>query len=356
MNSLKEYYLKTFRHINPDKWSNIHDYLIKTQSCKFNNDQNVTITRTQSVQMVQHATPNTSITKSHSLCDTSEKIVPGVSSSGILLTTNDAHTLTDGPTIFLAEDVEKIGKFYIQSSKIPEMVFGRIMDKIEKNNDIQKTLEILQHTLEDKMGSSKDDEKDNKDRKADRVEKFNPEIRRLVEQIDSLRAQMVSVNLDAIYIPNTNSHQQIWANGHHSNAFTPNIPDSVVKEIMELDVDNSMKILLLLGIGLFSNQPNVAYMELMKRMAYEQKLYLIIASSDYIYGTNYSFCHGFIGKDLNNMTQQKIIQAMGRIGRNKIQQDYTVRFRDDSILMKLFLPTEENLEAQNMSRLFCSDL
>jgi hypothetical protein len=56
------------------------------------------------------------------------------------------------------------------------------------------------------------------------------------------------------------------------------------------------------------------------------------------------------------MTQQKIIQAMGRIGRNKIQQDYTVRFRDDAVLMKLFLPAETNLEAENMSRLFCSDV
>jgi hypothetical protein len=93
----------------------------------------------------------------------------------------------------------------------------------------------------------------------------------------------------------------------------------------------------------------------MKRLAYEQKLYIIIASSDYIYGTNYSFCHGFIGKDLTKMTQQKIIQAMGRIGRNKIQQEYTIRFRDDSILMRLFEPVSENLEAINMSKLFCSD-
>jgi hypothetical protein len=55
------------------------------------------------------------------------------------------------------------------------------------------------------------------------------------------------------------------------------------------------------------------------------------------------------------MTQQKIIQAMGRIGRNKIQQEYTIRFRDDSILMRLFEPVSENLEAINMSKLFCSD-
>ena len=32
-------------------------------------------------------------------------------------------------------------------------------------------------------------------------------------------------------------------------------------------------------------------MDIMKKLAEEQKLYLIIASSDYIYGTNYQFCH-----------------------------------------------------------------
>ena len=129
-----------------------------------------------------------------------------------------------------------------------------------------------------------------------------------------------------------------------------------MKDIMEVDVEDPMKILLLLGIGMFTNNPNVQYMEIMKKLAYEQKLYIIIASSDYIYGTNYSFCHGFIGKDLVNMTQQKIIQSMGRIGRNSIQQEYTVRFRDDDILMRLFDPVTENLEAINMSKLFNSDL
>ena len=49
-------------------------------------------------------------------------------------------------------------------------------------------------------------------------------------------------------------------------------------------------------------------MEIMKRLATEQKLFLIIASSDYIYSTNYQLCHGVIGKDLNNMTQQKTIK------------------------------------------------
>ena len=77
-----------------------------------------------------------------------------------------------------------------------------------------------------------------------------------------------------------------------------------------------------------------------------------MASSDFIYGTNYQFCHGYIGKDLKNMTQQKTIQAMGRIGRNSMQQEYTIRFRDDKILHQLFQTSKENTEANVMNRLF----
>ena len=82
---------------------------------------------------------------------------------------------------------------------------------------------------------------------------------------------------------------------------------------------------------------------------------MIITSTDYIYGTNYQFCHGFVGKDLQKMTQQKTIQCMGRIGRNASQQTYTVRFRNDDMIKRLFCLPEVNLEAVNMNRIFCSD-
>jgi len=45
---------------------------------------------------------------------------------------------------------------------------------------------------------------------------------------------------------------------------------------------------------------------------------------------------------------------MGRIGRNNIQQDYTIRFRDDEMIAKLFEKPEINLEAINMCSLFSS--
>ena len=81
---------------------------------------------------------------------------------------------------------------------------------------------------------------------------------------------------------------------------------------------------------------------------------MIIANDDYIYGTNYQFCHGFIGKDLTGISQEKTIQAMGRVGRNNIHQSYSIRFRDDELIKKLFVKEENSIEVENLNRLFTS--
>jgi hypothetical protein len=78
---------------------------------------------------------------------------------------------------------------------------------------------------------------------------------------------------------------------------------------------------------------------------------MIIASSDYIYGTNYQFCHGYLSKDLV-LTQEKMVQAIGRIGRNNIQQTYSVRLRDDEQINKLFYMEQDKPEVKNMNSLF----
>ena len=94
------------------------------------------------------------------------------------------------------------------------------------------------------------------------------------------------------------------------------------------------------------------YLEIMKKLAYQQKLYLIIASSDYIYGTNYQFCHGYLSKDLTTMTQEKVIQCLGRVGRGNKQQNYTIRLRDPLFISKLFEEETNKIEAMNMNKLF----
>ena len=108
------------------------------------------------------------------------------------------------------------------------------------------------------------------------------------------------------------------------------------------------------GNWFVSQTQPINYTEKVKLLAEQQSLYLIIANGDYIYGTNYQFCHGYLSKDLSNMTQEKIIQAMGRIGRNKLHQNYTVRFRND-IIRKIFMEEEDKIEVRNMNNLFCSE-
>ena len=109
-----------------------------------------------------------------------------------------------------------------------------------------------------------------------------------------------------------------------------------------------------MGIGVFTNHNNITYNEIMKELAESQRLYLIISNSDYIYGTNYQFCHLYIGKDMKMMTQEKIIQAIGRAGRGNIQQNYSIRFRDNGNIKTLFSKHSYKPEVENMNILFTS--
>jgi hypothetical protein len=268
-----------------------------------------------------------------------------------LLTTADAHTLTDGPTIYLTENISTIGNFYIQQSNIPKKVFDEMMQKIAYNNMLLEKIAKLEAKLEDELKGVVVKDKSNmniddlKTTAADRID----------TEIEDLKSQFKVLSLETVYVPNTTEHQNIWIPKMVENAFIPAIDSNTTKRVMELVIDDRLKILLLLGIGSFEYQENVMYTEIVKEMANQKRLFMIIASSDYIYGTNYQFCHEVIGKDLTNMSQQKTIQALGRVGRNNAQQDYTARFRDDAIIYNLFKPITENIEASNMCRLLVTD-
>jgi hypothetical protein len=284
---------------------------------------------------------------------------PTTPSTGIQLTTSDAYTLTDGPTIFLADDVKKIGMFYVQQSNIDPSVFKNILSKITKNAEVLTSIEKLEGEIEANESKTSVNKEGNKEQTAARESgRLSKESQVLLTQINKLRKEIKLVSLDPMYVPNTKPHQEIWTPTQevYTNAFVASIGEKMAKEIMQLNIENNLKVLLLLGIGMFSQEvANTKYMEIMKTLADEQRLFIIIASTDYIYGTNYQFCHGFIGKDLTKMTQQKTLQAMGRIGRNNIQQDYTIRFRDDDMISQLFQKQEDNIEARNMCALLRSD-
>ena len=350
MNSLKIYYLDLLQHIDVDQWPTIYQHMKSVQKPKF---QKPAIKKAASMDssavFAKSGTGGGQLARTQSV----SAIPPAKSdpSVGILLTTADAHTLTSGPTIFLTEDAKKIGNFYIQQSEIPKSMFQDIMKKIDSNQTLSTQLFELEREL-DLITQSDTDKKTKQKEKDD--ESLSPVIKELHRKIDALRKKVRTISLESEYIPNTTPHQMKWTAQVADTAFCPTITEEAIKEIMGLFIDNSFKLLMLLGIGVFIKDVDPKYLELMKRLASNQDLFIIIASSDFVFGTNYNFCHGFIAKDMKNMTQAKTIQCLGRIGRSGIQSTYTVRFRDDGFISQLFKKPEVNLEAVNMSRLFSS--
>ena len=273
--------------------------------------------------------------------------------STIKVTTNDSHTLTDGPTIFLTNNVKKLAEIYLKTSNISTKEIDIITNIIHKNDKWKKELQKVE-----------DNERHRQEKKSENLQDKNLKMGTKEYQIletykkkaEGIRRNIQTVELKKIFVPNTKQHIRKWTKkDDRTNEFTCEIRDEIVEEIMLLNVANAWKILLLMGIGCFIKEDDkeyIKYMEIMKKLAEEQKLYLIIASSDYIYGTNYQFCHGYLSKDLLNMTQEKTIQAFGRIGRKNNQMDYSIRIRDDLLIRKLFLPEENKVEVNNMNKLF----
>jgi hypothetical protein len=286
--------------------------------------------------------------------------------SCIKITTNDAGTLTDGPTIFLANDVKKLAMFYLKVSKISNSVLNSIFKNINKNTIIMKEINTLiddENQRLEKLGSQVHDKNH-----GNNVNSTEFKLQKIYnKKLQFLEDQLIKIELPPVYIPNKIEHQTKW-NNIIKNSYTSNIDEEIVEDIMKLDIDSEWKILLMMGIGVFCenrtlNDESVEltkqklddykkYNQIMKKLAQDQKLYLIIASSDYIYGTNYQFCHGYISKDLGHISQEKMIQAFGRVGRSNLQKTYTVRVRNNDLIRKLFLEEKNKPEVINMNKLF----
>ena len=127
MINIKKYYLSILQNLNSEKWEAIYQYMSETRKQR--------------------------------------------QSSNIHVVTKDAYTLTDGPTIFLADDTEKIAKFCLQSANIPPEVIKNIMSAIKFNDGINEKINVMEKTLEDLQ--KKDEEKE---RKISNEDRGDPEI------------------------------------------------------------------------------------------------------------------------------------------------------------------------------------
>jgi len=378
MQNIKLHYLKLLGKIKSGTWGSIYLTLTSNRKKRILPNDNVD-EKGNMLKKVSSVGPGTysasAINAGKPLSKMmSEQVLPSTVSkdsgnSAIYVSTKDAYTLTDGPTIFLAEDVEKIAKFCIQQANIPAKAMDAILEKIEFNNrvnekvgELEKQLECLEEKNATKVletdggaryGGKNYSKKDDSKKKDLGSNENNKDMAKINAELDALRSMIKPAELNETFVPNKTLHLKKWAEAFNtSSSFTSEIDEETIVDIMMLkNVADSWKILLLMGIGVFTNHPDITYTEIMKKLADHQKLYMIIASSDYIYGTNYQFCHGYLSKDLT-LTQEKMVQALGRIGRSNIQQTYSVRLRDDEQIKKLFYEELDKPEVRNMNALF----
>ena len=116
IDSIKIYYLILLKNIIPEEWKKVYIFLTKKRVRKYE--------------------------------------------STAYITTRDAYTLVNGPTIYLTNDIDKIAVFCIQNMKFPDNIIKNISDTIAKNGEINKKIAILEKNYED--GLNKEDMKDNK--------------------------------------------------------------------------------------------------------------------------------------------------------------------------------------------------
>ena len=279
---------------------------------------------------------------------------------GTKITAEHGASLVHGPTLYICENTKNVMKYLYTVSKISNETLSNIESNIEYNENILEKIKEEEQKIEFEL--SKKSNADENDSGKDKINYSlsDNSLEKYQQQLDKLNKSLKTITLPYIYIPNTKDHYLKYHPNHEyseSDIFTCVLDETVVQNILKLDINNIYKILLLQGIGVFStykpnNDYNV-YESLVKQLADEKELFVVIADSDYIFGVNYQFCHCYLGKDLSNITHEKIIQAIGRVGRKERNKSFTFRFRSQHHINEFFNGSNNNcIEVVNINKLF----
>jgi hypothetical protein len=258
----------------------------------------------------------------------------------------DAWTLTYGPSLFITDDVKKIAAYCLQTSEIPSELLTTIIKNLAYNNVLSDKIASLEKDIQDK---NKDADKDKKMAEG----RVNDDVKRLQKDLNLLQKQVRPITLPDSYIPNRLDHLRKYSKEHHlDTAYTSDVDPKMVERILVTNVDQSYKLLAMIGFGVLDETLDTKYLDTIKQLIIEKKLCMVIAKKEFIYGTNYPFANLYVAKDMVPiLTQEMLIQTMGRVGRWE-QVPYTIRCRDNEIVKLLFLPSTNHPEVENMCKLF----
>ena len=167
-----------------------------------------------------------------------------------------------------------------------------IQEKIHKNTQISEQLSKKRKDYEDKIEKFKDNEKVMENMR------FPPDIMELHRDIEALQQKIQELRIEPKFKPNTRDHYKKWCTHEdneydESDVYSSYVGDKETESVMQLYTIHALyKILLLMGIGVFSNeimpcdeeniktedikQENNAYVEIMKDLAEQKSLYLIL--------------------------------------------------------------------------------
>lgn len=297
---------------------------------------------------------------------------------GTELTTLSSHSLTNGPTLYVTNNNMNLLKYLLLKSQIDGSVLDELYKSIEFNQQTMQKIKMKQKDYEDKIAKFKDNDKMMTDMR------LPNDVLELKKEINHLESCIKRLRLDDIYVPNSRDHWNQWYNQYvnmidhdakqytssenityeNSNVFTSNMDEHAIMSILKLDqLEDIYKIMTLMGVGVLdqastsdtnkNNNDYAKYLNIIKGQIEKKNMYLIVGNSDYIYGTNYQFSHCYLGKDVKSLTQEKIIQCIGRVGRQDRNQRFTFRFRSQMQIDSFFNHCENNMEALHLNRLFC---
>ena len=153
MKSIKIYYLKVLKNIIPSSWTTVYNHFRLSRKKRINHNNTVDSKGNSITRSISYGSSVSSSKSGEPLSRIASVQIPPTNidtntdppgSCGIYVTTKDSYTLTDGPTIFLANDLQKIAKFCIQQANIPAVVMKDIMEKIEYNNHINIRIDEIE--------------------------------------------------------------------------------------------------------------------------------------------------------------------------------------------------------------------
>jgi hypothetical protein len=266
----------------------------------------------------------------------------------MLFTQKDARVFEAGPCLYMTSNAAVVCRYCLESACIPAQMLSTLRANLAHNQKILSDVAVKTKLMEDK---NKADEKKEK-KMADGRDK--PEVKLLKEEIKRLTAALKPVNLPEAYIPNTEAHKRRFGN---TAGFCSNIDADAAATVLAIEgLPDNYSILFLMGIGVMSHA-HPEYLALVKSMLDENRLYMVVADQDFLWGTNFDFRYMIVAADLcvngaHKLTPDMLQQMLGRVGRNG--KNATVYSRIPNIGQLLFCPPEIKVEQTKLNQLFLS--